>query len=227
MTIPSMIFGIPSFWRWSKMALTSQKGLGHMLFPTRNAHCWSSLLDSKKKIRGIHQAQRKSNRATLFPKFFSAEIRQRCCTTSFDIHGSWSPAIRDFRAPSGSFGFRNWLPSILRHRGSKCHVACHWINSAPAPSVLAWPHGEHGRRNPSFMEGLSLHLSGSFPGPQDRCKVGFYLSQTCQNAEKVPLLSLDCGEASGATLSLDLKFKKAEFPMCRVTLSNKWNTLQS
>ena len=48
MTIPSMIFGIPSFWRWSKMALTSQKGLGHMLFPTRNAHCWSSLLDSKK-----------------------------------------------------------------------------------------------------------------------------------------------------------------------------------
>lgn len=49
MTIPSMIFGIPNFWRWSKMALTSQKGLGHMLFPTRNAHCWSSMLDFKKK----------------------------------------------------------------------------------------------------------------------------------------------------------------------------------
>lgn len=34
---------------------------------------------------------------------------------------------------------------------------CHWI-SAPAPSVLAWPHGEHGRRNPSAtgIEGLSL-----------------------------------------------------------------------
>jgi hypothetical protein len=72
------------------MALTSQKGLGHMLFPTRNAHCWSSLLDSKKKS-GEYTKHSENPTAQLSspsfsrPRFARGAVQQALIFTVLDL----------------------------------------------------------------------------------------------------------------------------------------------